>query len=79
MQNAHLNLYSAKVSRLTMPLGEAARCLVSASASKLTNNYTYITPPPPFTFRIISITLQKTIQQQFLSVKTSAYLKTVCS
>ena len=59
MQNAHLNFYSAEVPRLTMPFGEAACCLVSASALKLTNNYTYIThpPPPPFAFHIISITL----------------------
>ena len=64
MQNAHLNYYSAKVPRLTMLFGAAARCWVSASASKPTKNYTYITPPPPppFAFRIISITLLKTIQ-----------------
>ncbi len=57
MQNAHLNFHSAKALRLTMPVGEAACCLVSASTLKLTNNYIYITPPPPFTFLIINITL----------------------
>ena len=45
MQNVHLNFYSAKVPRLTTPFSEAARCLVSTSALKLTNNYTQITPP----------------------------------
>ena len=45
MQN-HLNFYSAKVPHLTMPFGEVVRCLVSASALKLTNNYTHIIPSP---------------------------------
>ena len=50
MKNARLDFYSAKVPCPITPFGEAARCSVSASALKLTNNYTYITPPPPVYF-----------------------------
>ena len=58
MQNARFNLYSTKVPRLTTPFGEAARCSVTASASKpITTIHT--SPPPPFTSRIIIITPYK--------------------